>query len=151
MKLKKKFIQETCLLETSFSYIMKVEVKIMKFFKCKHCGKIIAVVNDTPVPTICCGEAMEELLPNTQDGVHEKHIPIFEVKDNVVHVKVGEVDHPMMEAHYIMWIALQTNMGNQRKVLKPGEKPEACFALLPGEKVVRVFEYCNLHGLYATL
>ena len=122
----------------------------MKFFRCKHCGKIIAVINDKLVPTICCGEKMEELIPNTQDGAHEKHIPVYQVEGNVVHVTVGEVEHPMMEAHYIEWIMLQTNLGNQRKVLRPGEAPKADFALLPGEKVVRVLEYCNLHGLYAT-
>ena len=122
----------------------------MKFFKCKHCGKIIAVVEERNVPTICCGEAMEELVPNTQDGAHEKHIPVYQVEGNVVHVTVGEAEHPMMDAHYIQWIALETNMGNQRKVLKPGQAPKADFALLPGEKVVRVVEYCNLHGLYAT-
>jgi len=122
----------------------------MKFFKCKHCGKIIAVVNDRPVPTICCGEPMSELVPNTEDGAHEKHIPVYEVEGNVVHVKVGEVTHPMLEGHYIEWIAIQTNLGNQRKVLKPGEEPKADFALLPGEKVEAVLEHCNLHGLYST-
>ncbi len=120
----------------------------MKFYRCKVCGKIIAVVEERAVPTMCCGQPMEYLQPNTQDGAHEKHIPVYEVKDNVVTVKVGEVEHPMMEAHYIQWIMLKTNLGNQRKVLKPGEKPEARFALLPGEKVEAVLEYCNLHGLY---
>ena len=122
----------------------------MKFFRCKHCGKIIAMVSDKPVPTMCCGEKMEELVPNTQDGAHEKHIPVVSVENNIVTVRVGEVDHPMMDAHYIMWIAIVTNMGNQRKVLNPGDAPVAQFALLPGEKVVKVLEYCNLHGLYAT-
>ena len=91
-----------------------------------------------------------KLWKNSQDGAHEKHIPVYQVEGNVVHVTVGEVEHPMMDAHYIQWIALETNMGNQRKVLKPGQAPKADFALLPGEKVVRVVEYCNLHGLYAT-
>ena len=122
----------------------------MKFYKCKHCGKIIAVVNEKPVPTICCGEPMVELIPNTEDGAHEKHIPVFEVEGNIVHVTVGEVIHPMLEGHYIEWIAIETNLGNQRKVLKPGDEPKADFALLPGEKVIRVIEHCNLHGLYAT-
>ena len=123
----------------------------MKFLRCKVCGKIVALVNDcSSCPTKCCGEAMEEMVPNTQDGAHEKHIPVVSVEGNIVTVKVGEVDHPMMDAHYIEWIALETNMGNQRKVLKPGDAPVAQFALLPGEKVVRALEYCNLHGLYAT-
>ena len=123
----------------------------MKFLRCKVCGKIVALVNDcSSCPTKCCGEAMEEIPVNTQDGAHEKHIPVVKVEGNVVHVEVGEVEHPMLDAHYIEWIALKTNFGNQRKVLKPGEKPVADFALLPGEKVEAVLEYCNLHGLYST-
>ena len=120
----------------------------MKFLRCSICGKIIAVVQDTPVPTICCGRPMVELLPGTSDGALEKHVPVFEVKDGVCHVEVGSIEHPMLEAHYIQWIAIKTNKGNQRKVLKPGEKPAADFALLPGEEVLEVLEYCNLHGLY---
>lgn len=122
----------------------------MKFLKCKICGKIVAIVNDRQVPTICCGQPMEEMVPNTSDGAVEKHVPVFEVEGNIVRVKVGSVDHPMLDNHYIEWIAIQTNLGNQRKVLKPGEKPEAEFALLPGEKVITVLEHCNLHGLFAT-
>lgn len=122
----------------------------MKFLKCKICGKIVAVVNERQVPTICCGQPMEEMVPNTSDGAVEKHVPVFEVEGNIVRVKVGSVDHPMLDNHYIEWIAIQTNLGNQRKVLKPGEKPEAQFALLPGEKVLAVLEHCNLHGLFAT-
>ena len=91
---------------------------------------------------------MEELIPNTEDGAHEKHIPVVNVENNIVTVRVGEIDHPMVEAHYIMWIAIETNMGNQRKVLKPGQAPLAKFALLEGEEVLAVYEYCNLHGLY---
>ena len=122
----------------------------MKFVKCEICGKIVAVVKDSACPTKCCGEAMEEIPVNTQDGAHEKHVPVYEVVNNIVNVKVGEVDHPMLEAHYIQWIALQTNLGNQRKVLNPGDAPVAQFALLPGEKIKRAVEFCNLHGLYAT-
>ena len=121
----------------------------MKFYKCEVCGKIVAMVNDcSSCPTKCCGEAMKELVPNTQDGAHEKHIPVYSVENGIVHVVVGEVEHPMLENHDSQWIVLQTNKGNQRKELKPGEKPVADFALLPGEEVVAVLEYCNLHGLY---
>ena len=91
---------------------------------------------------------MEEIPVNTQDGAHEKHVPVYKAEGNIVSVKIGEVDHPMLEVHYIQWIALETNKGNQRKVLKPGDAPTAQFALLPGEEVVAVYEFCNLHGLY---
>ena len=121
----------------------------MKFYRCKHCGKIIAIVDGcSTCPTMCCGEAMEEMVPNTQDGAVEKHIPVYEVKDNIVEVKVGSVPHPMVEAHWIKWVVLITNKGNQRKILNPGDAPEARFALLPDEKVISVLEFCNLHGLY---
>ena len=123
----------------------------MKFFRCKHCGKIVALVKEVKVPTFCCGQPMEELIPNTEDGTHEKHIPVVTVENGVATFKVGEVTHPMLDAHYIEWIMIQTNFGNQRKVLKPGDKPEAKFALLEGEKVLKALEYCNLHGLYSTL
>ena len=122
---------------------------MMKFLKCKVCGKIVAIVNDcSKCPTKCCGEPMEEIPVNTQDGAHEKHVPVYGILGNIVSVKVGEVDHPMTDAHYIEWIALETNKGNQRKVLKPGAPATAQFALLPGEEVVAVYAYCNLHGLY---
>ena len=120
----------------------------MRFFRCKHCGKIIAIVNDRPIPTICCGEAMEEIVANTEEAAHEKHIPVVKVEGNIVRVEVGSVLHPMLEAHYIEWIALETKNGNQRKVLKPGDAPVAEFALIPGDEVVACYEYCNLHGLW---
>ena len=54
----------------------------------------------------------------------------------------------MLEEHYIEWISLQTKQGNQRKALKPGDKPEACFCICEGDEVEAVYEHCNLHGLW---
>jgi len=54
----------------------------------------------------------------------------------------------MEEKHYITFIALETENGNQRKPLKPGDKPEAVFSIIPGDKVRAVYEHCNLHGLW---
>ena len=120
----------------------------MEFYRCAVCGKIVAMVKDGVPDTVCCGEPMEKLVPNTSDGAGEKHVPVAEIENDIVAVKVGGVEHPMLEAHHIEWIALETSLGNQRKMLKPLEKPEAKFALLPGEKVKAVYEYCNLHGLW---
>ena len=119
-----------------------------KFYICKHCGNIIAKVKDAGVPVVCCGEKMAELVPGTTEAAHEKHIPVYEVKDNVVNVTVGSVEHPMLDVHYIEWISLQTNYGNQRKALNPGDAPKASFALLEGEQIEAVYAYCNLHGLW---
>ena len=71
-----------------------------------------------------------------------------EMTDDKLTVTVGSVEHPMVEEHYIEWISVQTKFGNQRKALRPGERPEAVFALLPGDEVIAVYEYCNLHGLW---
>lgn len=120
----------------------------LKFFRCEHCGNIIEMVEDKGVPVVCCGQRMTELVAGTSDGAREKHVPVYEVKDNIVHVKVGEVAHPMIPEHYIEWIVLQTKNGVQRKKLNPGDKPEACFALCDGDEVESVYAYCNLHGLW---
>ena len=120
----------------------------VRFFRCKKCGQMVAAVKKTGCPVVCCGEPMEELIPGTVDASLEKHVPVYEVKDNKVHVTVGAVEHPMLEEHFIEWILLQTKQGNQRKVLKAGDAPKATFALLEGDEVVAVYAYCNLHGLW---
>ena len=120
----------------------------MKFYICKKCGKIIAIVKETAVPTMCCGSAMEEIIPGTTDAAVEKHVPVFEVKDGIVTVTVGSVEHPMLPEHYIEWIAIKTKNGNQRKELKAGDVPKATFAIIDGDEVEEVYAYCNLHSLW---
>jgi superoxide reductase len=120
----------------------------MKFYRCKRCGQMVAIVKKKGCPIMCCGEPMEEIVAGTSDGAVEKHVPVYEVKDGKVYVTVGAVEHPMSEEHYIEWIAVQTNHGNQRKALKPGDEPKAVFALLEDDKVEAVYAYCNLHSLF---
>lgn len=120
----------------------------MKFYYCKHCGNIIAMVKPSGVPVVCCGEPMTELVANTTDAAVEKHVPVITKQGQKVIVKVGEVEHPMTEEHHIEWIAIQTTSGNQRKALKPGDKPEVCFSVCDGDEVEAVYAYCNLHGLW---
>ena len=119
-----------------------------RFFRCSHCGNIIAKVHDSGVPVICCGEPVVEIIPSTTDASTEKHIPVYIVENNIVKVNVGSIEHPMSEEHYIEWISLQTSAGNQRKFLNPGDKPEVTFALCDGEEIEAVFAYCNLHSLW---
>ena len=120
----------------------------MEFYICEHCGNIIAMVKNTGVPVKCCGQNMTKLEPGTSDGAVEKHVPQFTVEDNIVTVTVGSVEHPMVDAHYIEWIAIKTAQGAQRKLLKPGDAPKAVFALTDGDTLQEIYEYCNLHGLW---
>ena len=98
------------------------------------------IISETPLAT------GEELTANTTDGAYEKHVPVIEQHGDHVTVKVGSVAHPMLEAHYIEWIMLETVTGYQKKDLKPEEKPEAEFAVT--EPITAAYEYCNLHGLW---
>lgn len=122
----------------------------LKFYRCRHCGNIISHLYDSGVRVVCCGEQMAELVANTVEASVEKHLPVVEIEENKVTVRVGSVEHPMTEEHHIAWIVLQTEKGNQRKILKAGEKPEACFKICCGDKVIAAYEYCNLHGLWKT-
>lgn len=119
----------------------------MKFFKCEICGQIVTKIEEKPCVPNCCGQPMHEMVPGEVDGATEKHVPVVETNGDVVTVKVGEVTHPMEDAHFIQWIAVETDKGHQIKYLKPGQTPEHTFNLA-GDSLVAVYEYCNLHGLW---
>ncbi|MCI1208228.1 MAG: desulfoferrodoxin Dfx [Treponema sp.] len=120
-----------------------------RFFICRHCGNIIGMIHSSGVKVVCCGEPMELLEPNTVDAAQEKHLPVITVKGDTVEVKVGSAPHPMVEDHWIQWIYIETEKGGQRKVLNPGDKPEAVFKLAD-DKLLAAFAYCNKHGLWMT-
>ena len=120
----------------------------LKFYRCEHCGNIIAKLKDAGVPVVCCGQKMEEIVPGVTEGAAEKHIPVWQIERDRVKVRVGSADHPMLPEHYIEWICLQTNRGFQCRQLHPGEEPAACFGLCEGDAVEAVFAYCNLHSLW---
>ena len=119
-----------------------------KFLKCDKCGNIMAVVKESKVPVMCCGQKMEQMIPGTVEASREKHIPVYKVKDNKVIVNVGSISHPMIEEHFIEWVSIQTKYGNQRKQLKPNQDPEVCCVLCEGDEIEAVYAYCNLHGLW---
>ena len=120
----------------------------MKFYQCEGCGKIAVLFKESACPTKCCGEPMKEMIPGTVDEAREKHIPEVEINGNQVRVQVGSVIHPMLEAHHIEWIILETNLGFQKRDLPVDGEPVAVFALAEGETPVAAYEYCNLHGLW---
>ena len=118
----------------------------IRFYVCEHCGNIIGVIHDAGVPMMCCGQKMTKLEAGVVEASHEKHIPVVERDGNIVKVKIGSIDHPMLEEHHISFIYVETENGGIRVDLK--DKPEAVI-YLGDEKAVAVYEYCNLHGLWA--
>lgn len=119
-----------------------------QIYKCEICGNIVEVLHAGRGELVCCGQPMNLMEENTVDAAIEKHVPVIEITDEdkeIVKIKVGEVEHPMTEEHYIEWIEVITKDRVLRKFLKPGEKPEAEFCI---EGEVEARAYCNLHGLW---
>lgn len=121
----------------------------MEFFRCRHCGNIIAYMHKSGVKVVCCGEEMQPITENTVDAAHEKHVPVVTREGRRVSVNVGSIDHPMVPEHYIEWIYLETKAGKQCKYLHPGEAPHATFYIADDDEIIKVYEYCNIHGLWS--
>ena len=121
--------------------------KFQKIYKCERCGNIVDVLHEGPGALVCCGVEMVLMEANSVDAANEKHVPIIEKTENGIIVKVGEVDHPMADEHYIEWIEVINGNYSQKKFLKPGDKPQAEFYVPFNENLV-ARSYCNLHGLW---
>jgi len=118
-----------------------------QIYKCAICGNIVEVLHEGVGQLVCCGQPMNLQEPKTQDQGHEKHLPVVEMLPDGIKVKIGSVEHPMEEAHYIEWIEITAPDGRSaKKFLKPGDKPEAIFTNRFGLESARA--YCNVHGLW---
>jgi len=122
---------------------------LREIYKCDICGNVTEVVHEGSPALVCCGEPMVKLEEKTLDSKVEKHVPFIMDVEGGVLVKVGqEVDHPMMEKHYIKFIEIQTIDMVCRKELKHTDKPEAFFPI-DRKYIIKAREYCNLHGLWS--
>lgn len=120
--------------------------EVRQVYKCEICGNMVEVIHKAGGSLVCCNKPMTLLVENTVDAAVEKHVPVIEKIEGGVIVKIGEVEHPMLEEHHIEWIEVHTANKLYRKWLKPGEKPEAIFKI--DEEVLFAREYCNIHGLW---
>ena len=123
--------------------------KFLGVYKCNQCGNIVEVFHDGAGALVCCGEPMDLLDEKIQDEGQEKHVPIIKKAENGYSVKVGSIEHPMEDNHYIEWIELIVD-GElvERKHLSPDMKPEAEFCVSGNHQDVKVRQYCNTHGLW---
>ncbi len=115
----------------------------MKFYQCESCKKTVISKDELKL------EGFVELVACSTDASQEKHVPVVTKKCKQVKVDVGSVAHPMSEEHLIEWVAIETAQGYQVKYLKAGDAPVCSFSLADGDSLVRVYAYCNLHGLWA--
>lgn len=120
----------------------------MKLYVCPVCGNVVEKIVDKGVPVVCCGKPMVELTANTTDGALEKHVPVLSIDGDKLHVKVGEVSHPMTDEHLITTIIAVFNNQVLRVDLTSADQPEAVFVIGDYKGTIEVYEYCNLHGLW---
>ncbi len=112
-----------------------------QIWKCEICGNIIEVLHEGADSLVCCGQPMKLQQENTVDASKEKHVPVIEGNK----IKVGSIEHPMTEEHYIEWIeATPEESKTLRVFLKPGQTPEKEFCFKP----ISARAYCNVHGLW---
>ena len=93
---------------------------------CDKCGNMIEMLHDSGNTVICCGEAMRKVEKGAKENAYEKHNPVITIKGNKITVKIGEVEHPMTEEHYIEYIEVLTDK-NERLTSFIKDKPEAIF------------------------
>lgn len=122
----------------------------MKFYLCEICGNLVDLINVGRGQLVCCGEPMKELVPKTNDEGTEKHLPVVNIENSKVKIKVGSIPHPMTEEHHIDWICIYYNGKVQRKKLSHTDNPEVVFDVEEDFKSMEVYSYCNIHGLWKT-
>ena len=119
----------------------------VKFYKCPICNNVIGLIDGDMEHIKCCGNPMEQMIANTTDASVEKHVPVYEIVEDEVAVRVGEIEHPMEKEHYIMWIAQVTDNRTTRIRLYPEQSTETRFPYIKGSTL---YAYCNKHGLWKT-
>ena len=121
---------------------------LRELYHCSICGNVVEVVNTGATSLVCCNKPMEKLVTGVMDASLEKHVPIVEVIDGGIKVKVGSAPHPMEKKHFIRFIEVSLKNQVLRAELSPNQAPEASF-LVKADDVVEVREYCTIHGLWS--
>lgn len=107
------------------------------FYVCPVCGNVI--VSDGKAGINCCVELMP-LQAEEADAEHEIHV---ERIDGEYYVSAG---HEMSKEHYLSFIAAVRDNGWELIKLYPEGEAQAHFRL---ERIVKLYYYCNRHGLFA--
>ena len=122
----------------------------LDLYRCEICGNLVEVILAGGGELVCCGQPMQKLeAKNKEDAMLEKHIPVFiKREDGTDEIRVGEILHPMIDEHYIMFIETISEDRNnvQLKYLHPGDEPKILLNKYSKNLVAR--EFCNLHGLW---
>ena len=120
----------------------------LELYKCHICGNVVQVLLNGIGELVCCGQAMENLIPKENEGdeLAEKHFPTIESEDGTRYVRLK--NHPMIPEHYIEFIEVYPKDKSKLylKFLSPNEKAE--FDITNFEENIEALELCNIHGLW---
>jgi len=140
----------------------------MKGYECQVC-KFISINGSAPDRCPVCGAPKtafqeKDIIktpkdPNNLTEAEKKHVPVIKVVKTCglipdgcqdVHVKMGEIQHPMEPEHYIMHIDFYVDKEYiSRIALTPGKlNPAGALHLKAASGKLSVIELCNLHGAW---
>lgn len=117
-----------------------------QIYKCDICGNVVEVTTSGKGTLVCCNQNMTLLESKSKEEGVEKHLPSILKTDTGIRVQIGDVEHPMIENHYIEWIECIVDGNTYRKYLNPGDQPVVEFNISGDNISVRA--YCNIHGLW---
>ena len=141
----------------------------MKGFVCKVCG-FVSINGSAPEKCPVCGspktafQEKDNVLKTVVDKnnlteLEKKHIPVIKVVKECgllgegcrdVHVKMGEIPHPMLAEHSIQHIDFYLDQEFISRVkLTPAKlNPAAALHLKAASGKLSIVELCNLHGTW---
>ena len=122
-----------------------------ELYKFKIFGNVIEILVSGDGHPVCCGEEMERMEAKNDNqnsvGLTEKHSPIIEY-DSDGNVNVAIYNHPMEDAHYIMFVQTISKDKNEAKIkyFYPNEKVQMSTDI--NGDGISARSYCNIHGVY---
>lgn len=141
----------------------------MKAIQCKVCA-YIALNGIAPDKCPVCGAPQSAFLEkedaikepkdkNALTDLEKKHIPVITVVKKCglipegcvdVHVKMGEIQHPMQKEHFITHIDFYLDKEFLSRVILTPERlnPAAALHLKQSSGKLTVIELCNIHGIW---
>ena len=124
--------------------------KKLELYKCEICGNIVEIVLAGEGELVCCGQPMNLLEEQSMQDemLQEKHVPVIKMEEDNIEIRVGSIQHPMTEEHYIQFIEAYSKDKRyvKRKYLFPNEEPVLKLKCNCKDTIAR--ELCNIHGLW---
>lgn len=116
-----------------------------RFFRASDRKDVVLVLSNYDAKLKSNDHVMYEI--DQEDNINDKHnIVLYHKTMNNWRVVIE--GHPSINFHYIDWIGLQTNFGIHVMQIGGLKEPLADFSLCKGERIDKIYAYCNKDGLF---